>query len=80
MVASEFVRSERKELQRQLSQQHLGRDDSEMERLESEALTLEGIAAVEANIKSSMKTYVQCSAVIVLDSWNESNRYSPAID
>eukprot|EP00250_Pteridium_aquilinum_P014737 c22167_g1_i1 orf=670-4797(-) len=78
MVASEFVRSERKELQRQLSQQHLGREDAEMEKLESEALTLEGIAAVDANIKSSMKTYVQCSAVIILDSWNESNR-SPLV-
>ncbi|KAH7432487.1 hypothetical protein KP509_07G024700 [Ceratopteris richardii] len=78
IVASEYIRLERKESQRQHSQQQSRKEDADMERLESEALTLEGIAAVEANIKSSLKTYVQCSAVIVLDTWNESNR-SPLV-
>lgn len=75
MTASEFVRSERKELQRQ---QQLDREGFEMSKLESEALSLEGQAAVEASIKSMMKTFVQCSAAIILDRWNESNR-SPLV-
>ena len=31
-------------------------------------------ASAESNIKSAMKLYVKLSAVIVLDSWNDSSR------
>lgn len=32
--------------------------------------------SAEANIKSTMQSFVSCSAGIVLDAWNESNRYA----
>lgn len=31
--------------------------------------------SAEANIKSAMQLYVKCSAVVVLDSWNDNTRY-----
>jgi hypothetical protein len=75
-VSSEFIRFEKKEIDKQLTHNHTDGGGLQTGNLESEALTLEGVAAVEASIKSMMKTYVQCSAAIVLDSWNEINRYA----
>ena len=68
IAASEFVRLERGEYQRQSSTSngHVN------EVLEPEVLNR---ATVEANAKSAMQLYTKCSAVILLDSWTDSNRY-----
>lgn len=67
IAASEFVRLERGEYQRQsTSNGHAN------EVLEPEVLNR---ATVEANAKSAMQLYTKCSAVISLDSWADSNRY-----
>uniref|UniRef100_A0A1D1YCP6 Protein NAP1 n=1 Tax=Anthurium amnicola TaxID=1678845 RepID=A0A1D1YCP6_9ARAE len=66
IAGSEFIKSEGNELQKQsLSNGHA-----------SEVLELEipSRISVEANIKSAMQLYVKCSAGIILDSSNESNR------
>ncbi|XP_039139762.1 probable protein NAP1 [Dioscorea cayenensis subsp. rotundata] len=66
IAASEFVRLERGEYQRQsTSNGHAN------EVLEPEVLNR---ATVEANAKSAMQLYTKCSAVILLDSWADSNR------
>lgn len=66
IAGSEFVRLERTEQQRQpLSNGHAA------EMVEPDILSR---TSVEANIKSAMQLYVKCSAVIVLDSWGDSNR------
>ncbi|KAJ0982970.1 hypothetical protein J5N97_011225 [Dioscorea zingiberensis] len=66
IAASEFVRLERGEYQRQsTSNGHAN------EVLEPEILSR---ATVEANAKSAMQLYTKCSAVILLDSWSDSTR------
>lgn len=66
IAASEFIRSEKSELQRQSLPNGHG---SEME---PETLTR---TSVQANIKSTMQLYVKYSAGIILSSFSESNRY-----
>eukprot|EP00249_Psilotum_nudum_P015741 c25499_g1_i2 orf=223-4398(+) len=78
MVASELARSEHKEFKRQVSQQQSDNTTFGPGKLHAEVLSSEGTALAEANIKLMMKTFVQCSATIVLSGWNENNR-SPLV-
>eukprot|EP01018_Ginkgo_biloba_P029851 Gb_16727 [translate_table: standard] len=79
IAASEFVRAERKELQRQiLSQQQSNGNGIELKELETEVHNLEGFMSVEKNIKTSMKVFIKCSAAIILESWSDNNR-SPLV-
>lgn len=79
IAASEFVRAERKELERQLlSQQQSNRNGTELKDLEAELQNLEGITSVEVNIKASMKIFIKCASTIILQSWSDSNR-SPLV-
>ncbi|KAJ7555822.1 hypothetical protein O6H91_05G056100 [Diphasiastrum complanatum] len=75
VVASEFVRFERKELQRQFFAQHDPNRSIELGGPEGDLSDAEGIGTVQTNIKAMMKTFVQCAATIALESWNETNRY-----
>jgi hypothetical protein len=76
IAASEFVRAERKELERQiLSQSQSNRNGTELKELEAELQNLEGITSVEVNIKASMKIFIKCASTIILQSWSDSNRY-----
>lgn len=70
IAGSEFIRLEREEQQRQsLSNGHA----SEVSELE-----MHSRVSVEANIKSAIHLYIKCSAAIILDTWNDSNR-SPLV-
>lgn len=70
LFASELVRSERKELQKQLLAQQTNRRDE----IGAELLKKEGMADVEASTKESMKIFVQCSSAIILEAWNDAVR------
>ncbi|XP_065025885.1 probable protein NAP1 isoform X2 [Musa acuminata AAA Group] len=65
IAGSEYVRMERVQQPRSLSNGHAG-EISEPETLNR--------TSVEANIKSALQIFVKCSAGIVLDSWSENSR------
>ncbi|URE44168.1 Membrane-associated apoptosis protein, partial [Musa troglodytarum] len=65
IAGSEYVRMERVQEPRSLSNGHAG-EISEPETLNR--------TSVEANIKSALQIFVKCSAGIVLDSWSENSR------
>ncbi|KAH9315390.1 hypothetical protein KI387_024017, partial [Taxus chinensis] len=69
IAASELVRAERKELQRQL----LSQKQSNGNVLEAELQNPEGLVSVEVNIKTAMKAFVKCASVIILESWSDNN-------
>lgn len=66
IAGSEYVRMERIQQPRSLSNGHAG-EISEPETLNR--------TSVEANIKSALQIFVKCSAGIILDSWSENSRY-----
>lgn len=67
IAGSECVRLEREYQQRKsFSNGHAG------DMFDSE---LPGRLSAEASIKSTMQLFVKFSAAIILDSWNETNRY-----
>lgn len=79
IAASELVREERKELQKQLlSQQQSNVNGLELNELEAELQNLEGLTPVEVNIKTAMKVFLKCASEIILESWNDNNR-SPLV-
>ncbi|XP_031487983.1 protein NAP1 [Nymphaea colorata] len=66
IAASEFVRLERKELQKQsLSNGHAS---------ETSDPEIQNLLSVEASIKSVMQLYVKCASSMIMDSWNETSR------
>lgn len=72
MVASEVVRAERKELQRQ--QQALDPGSRSMRGESAHVQNAESQADVESSIKVSMKTFLQCAVATVLEAWDDSHR------
>lgn len=70
MVANEWVRAERKEMQRQASDpgsRSMRGDGSQVQSAESPA-------DVEISIKASMKTFLQCAVATVLEPWDDAHR------
>lgn len=66
LAGSEFVRLDR-EIQSRNSMENGALSNAAEHEAQSRL-------SAEANIKSAMQSFVSCSAGIVLDSWNESNR------
>ncbi|CAM6099238.1 unnamed protein product [Calypogeia fissa] len=79
-AASELVRSEQSEIQRLVAQgqQTAGRSLQEAVNSAPEAKSPEGKAAIDSNIKGSMRTFVQCSSAIMFEGLSDSNR-SPLV-
>lgn len=66
IAGSEFVRLECQNQQRESSSGHVGQP------LDSQ---IQSVMSAQTSIKSTMQLFVKFSATMVLDSWNETNRY-----
>ena len=69
MIANEWVRSERRDQNRQTLDPGSG-----SMREEGSVPTVESRADVDVSVKACMKTFLQCAVATVLEAWDDSHR------